>query len=675
MRISYNWLKDYIDLKIGPERLAELLTMAGLTAEALHRTGDDHIFEIEITSNRPDWLSYVGVARELSAITGNKLKIPLVPKLSSKGAVKVRVDEKTLCPRYTARVMRNVKVGPSPDWLKKKLEAIGLRSVNNIVDITNFCLFETGEPMHAFDLDKLSGGEVLIRKAHKGEKIVTIDGIERTLEGSMLVIADNANPIAIAGVMGGLNTEVTLDTKNILLEAASFEPISVRRTSRSLGVSTDSSYRFERRVDPNNIVYSSGRAASLILEIAGGRTGEFIDIGKKTEGNKPVSLRFSKINSILGIEIAPAKIKKILTALGIKIKASSKDGLKVIGPTFRNDLNAEIDMIEEASRIYGYDKIPGTIPPLVEQNDRMPKSMLVENKAREILTALGANEIITYSLLGKKTLEAAGFSGDAVIEIKNPLSGEQEVMRPSLVMGALNAALYNINRKSKDLKLFEIGNIYARESSTKFIEKKCLAIALAGENSNWLEGSRPAGFFDLKGAIETLLSGLGIGGAIFKHANNGYLSPESCASIEAAGEYIGMAGEVSRKTLGAFDIKDPVYYCELSLDAIMRHAALKKRFGELPKHPSTCRDMSIVVGRDISNAGIEALIEERGRPTLKNAALIDRYAGKQIPAGKVSLTYRLEYWNPSKTLEEKDVSSVHAEILRSLEEKYGAKLR
>jgi len=678
MRISYNWLSDYIDLKIGPEKLAELLTMAGLTAEALHRAEDDHIFEIEITSNRPDWLSYVGVARELAALTGAKLKMPVVKSQGHKittSQVKVKAEDKTLCPRYTARVIRNVKVGESPEWLKKRLEAMGLRSVNNIVDITNFCLFETGEPMHAFDLDKLGGDEVIIRKAHKGEKMVTIDGIERALEDPMLVIADKSKPVAIAGVMGSLDTEVMENTKNILLEAASFEQVSVRRTSRALGVSTESSYRFERRVDPNNIIYSSDRATGLILKIAGGKAGEFIDIGKEPGANKPVSLRLSRLNSILGIVIPAPKVKKILTALSVKIKASSKDIIKVIGPTFRSDLNAEIDIIEEVSRIYGYDKIPSTIPPIVEQKDRTPKNILVENKAREILTALGASEIITYGLLGKKTLEAAGFTGDEIVEIENPLSGEQEVMRPSLVMGALNAALYNINRKSKDLKLFEIGNIYIRESPAKFTEKKCMSIVLAGENSNWLEGSRPAGFFDLKGAVEALLSGLGIDGAIFKHANNRYLSPASCMSIEAAGEYIGEAGEVSKKVLGAFDIKEPVYYCELSLDAMMKRASLEKRFRGLPKHPSVCRDMSIVVNSQVTNAEIEALIKEKGHPALKEAALIDRYIGKQIPDGKISLTYRLEYRDPSKTLEEKDVSSVHARVLHSLEERYGAKLR
>ena len=331
MRISYNWLKDYIDLNLAPEKLAELLTMSGLTTESIQRTGDDQILEIEVTANRPDWLSYIGVARELAAITGGKLRMPKadglyasseakgrVEKFSTRGfaarsndrlKVKISVEEKALCTRYTARVIKNVKVKESPDRLKKRLEAVGLRPVNNIVDITNFCLFETGEPMHAFDLDKIEGREVIVRRARKGEKIVAIDGIKRELNETMLVIADHSKPIAIAGVMGSLDTEVTASTKNILLEAAYFDPISVRRTARRLAISTESSYRFERRVDLNNIAYSSDRAASLICQTASGEISDFTDIGKISTEAKTITLRLSKLNAILGLDIPIVKAK------------------------------------------------------------------------------------------------------------------------------------------------------------------------------------------------------------------------------------------------------------------------------------------------------------------------------------------------------------------------------
>ena len=339
MKISYNWLKDYVDVSLSPEKLANLLTMCGLSVESVEKMGKDYILEIEVTAHRSDCLSVIGIARELAALTGKKLKVPSV-KVKTKGAgsacrlpagrqgkagkeITVKVEDKKLCPRYTVRVIRNVKVGESPAWLKTRIEAMGLRSVNNIVDIINFCLFETGEPMHAFDLDKIANKEIIIKRAKKGEKITAIDGSEKILDDSNLVITDSSRPIALAGVIGGLNTEVTFSTKNILLEAAYFDPISIRRTARTLSISTESSYRFERKVDRENIVYASDRATSLIAEIAGGEIDELIYAGDKKIEKKIVELRYERLNKILGAEITPPRAKKILNSLGLKTKSSS----------------------------------------------------------------------------------------------------------------------------------------------------------------------------------------------------------------------------------------------------------------------------------------------------------------------------------------------------------------
>ncbi|MDD5427904.1 MAG: phenylalanine--tRNA ligase subunit beta [Candidatus Omnitrophica bacterium] len=679
MRISYNWLKDYINLNLAPEKLEDVLTMSGLTTESiLHKSGNDCILEIEVTANRPDWLSYIGVARELSAITGNKLKVPVVPKIKpskEKAGIKISIEEKNLCPRYTARIIKNVKIADSPDMLKKKLDAMNLRPVNNVVDITNFCLFETGEPMHAFDLDKIQGGEIIVRKARKGEKIITIDGVERTLADSMLVIADKVKAIAIAGVMGGINTEVTAATKNILLEAASFDQISVRRTARSLGISTDSSYRFERKVDINNIEHSSDRAATLIKDLARGEICNFIDIGRGAPSTKAITLRLAKLEATLGLEIPSVAVKRILNSLGLTIKRSSKKAITAQPPPFRYDLNNEIDIIEEIARIYGYNKIPNTIPNIVEQAKKIPLEVVIEKQTRTILTGLGADEIITYSLLGKNALSGLGIADNTVAEIKNPLSNEQEIMRPNLVPGMLSSMLWNINRKSKDLKLFEIGRIYLKGSEAKFSEKKHLAIGITGEKANWAEGARQCNFFDLKGMAETLLASLGITNTAFKYAANDIYSRSCSASVDIEGENIGTMGEVSRKISNNFDIKETVYFCELSLDAILKYADLEKRFSELPKYPSVHRDMSLLVPKDVLNSDLAAAVKNTAGAILKEIKLIDRYAGKQIPDGKLSLTYRLEYADPSKTLEEKDVTLVHSNILRTLEEKFGARLR
>lgn len=679
MRISYNWLKDYVDIKVSGEALAELLTMAGLTVDSVRREGDDYILETEVTANRPDWLSYIGVAREVAALTGKRLKSPAAHITASKvgsKTVNIRVENKTLCPRYTARIIRDVKISESPAQLKSRLESADLRPVNNVVDVTNFCLFETGEPMHAFDLDRLDGGEIIVRQARKGEKITTIDGIERPLDESVLVIADRSRPVAIAGVMGGLNTEVTAATKNILLEAAFFDPISVRRTARKLGISTESSYRFERKTDIANIENYSDRASQLILETAGGRTGEFIDIGLKAGPKKKVALKYDKVNAVLGIGINPAAIKKILNSLGLKTDASSKSGARFEIPSFRYDLNSEIDLIEEISRIYGYDKVPSTIPEVLEQPVRRPHEMVVSQAIRENLASSGYSEIITYSLISKDMPHTDMPPGNNIAEIRNPLTSDQDVMRPSLMAGALSAVLWNINRKTKDLKLFELGNVYSAAGDDKFNERKSLSMAVAGSAySNWADGTRQAGLFDLKGALETLFSALVPSKVSFTPAKENGFVAAACASIEIEAERVGIIGELSPKVLNNFGIKEKVYFCEICIDSVSKHIDLARRFNEPPKYPSVSRDISIVVGKDVAHAELVGTIASSAGTILKEIALVDRYTGKQIPDGKIGLTYRLEYQDSKKTLEDKDISGLHAGILRALEEKFGAKLR
>lgn len=679
MKISYNWLKEYVNVKLAPEKLAQVLTMAGLSVEGVKTVGNDHIFEIEITANRPDWLSVIGVAREVAALTGARLKLPSEYKAKKEklsAGIRVKVDDRNLCPRYTARIIRNVKVGESPEWLKARIQAMGLRPVNNIVDITNFCLFETGEPMHAFDLDKISGGEIVVRKATQGEKIVAIDGAEKALDNSTLVIADGKRPIAIAGVMGGLNTEVTNSTRNILLEAAFFDQISVRRTARKLAIATESSYRFERRVDIDNIVYSSDRALALIGKLAGGQAGAFIDIGAKEAKIRMVELNLSKVNGLLGADIPLAEIKRIVTALGMNIKSSSKDKMKLEMPGFRADLRSEVDIIEEIARVYGYAKIPTTLPRVVEQPVRIERDMIIRNKIRECLVGMGADEIITYSLLGKKMVTSSGVSSDSLVTVANPLTSEQEAMRPSLIPGMLNAILWNINRKNKDLKLFEIGNIYFKKDE-KFAERQHLAVAITGQClASWLAGTRQAGFFELKGMVEALFSELGIMHADFSHVNNASFLSAECAGISIEGNTAaGVIGCVSPAILRNFDIKEKVYLLEIDLSVVSKHACMEKCFTQLPKHHPVYRDISIVVAKETLHANLLPSLQKAAGALLKKVELIDRYEGKQVPEGKISLTYRLEYQDPARTLEDKDVLDAHSRVLRSLEESFGAKLR
>jgi phenylalanyl-tRNA synthetase beta chain len=684
MRVSYNWLKEYVDIGLPPEKLAGALTMSGLSIEGIEKKGSDSILEAEITSNRPDWLSMIGVAREVAAITGKRLKIPEVKKARTREAggksrtsdVKVRVEEKKLCPRYTARMIRNVKVGESPLWLKERIESAGLRPVNNIVDITNFCMFETGEPMHAFDLDKMSGRELVVRCALKGEKIKTIEGEEKELNGSILVIADRDKPIAIAGVMGGLNTEVTAGTKNILLEAAYFDPVSVRRTARTLGISTDSSYRFERRVDPENIICSSDRAAALIADLALGEIGEIFDIGKEEKEKRRITLRTSRLNKVLGLAISKRDTAAILGSLGLKAVSSSGDKTVFAVPSSRYDLKDEIDLIEEVARIYGYDRIQETLPSVTGRSAGRPFNIRMEDRIREVLSSLGANEIITYGLLGKKTLTMSASAGQDTVEVKNPLSAEQEAMRPDLITGMLGVVSWNVNRRSYDLKLFELGNIYRKTKAGSFKERAHLAIGVSGSVScGWAAPQRSANLFDLKGLLENIFSAMGVDGVSFLETDDRRFSRSASAAVAVKGVRIGVAGQISGRVAKNFDIKEKIFATEIDMETLFKHIKLEKTFRPLPRYPSVLRDISIVTDKKTENLSILSSIKESGAPALKEARLIDVYSGRQIPDGKIGLTYRLEYQDPARTLEEKDVNAAHSRILRALEEKFGAKLR
>lgn len=529
--------------------------------------------------------------------------------------------------------------------------------------------------MHAFDLDKVSGGAVIVRRAAKGEKIVVIDGTERLLDDSVLVIADSSGPVAVAGVMGGIRTEVGLSTRNILLEAAYFDPICTRRASRKLALSSESSYRFERKVDMDNIKYSSDRATELILKAAGGDVCDYIDIGKKDEKPIQVSLDPDRVNNILGASVAPSKVINILTSLGLKLKTKAKNNLKFEIPNFRQDLKDEIDLVEEVARIYGYDNIPETLPQVVEKAQRMPIEIITDNKIRETLKGLGLSEIITYSLISKKILSMCG-SGKDPVSVKNPLSAEQEVMRPSSIPGLLGVMRYNINRKMADLELFELGKTYFRPAGSSFKERRNLTVGITGEiHDGWVGKSRAATLFDLKGILERLFSLLGVGKFSLRSAEDNIFSSGVCASIEVKGEPIGLIGEVEQRVLKNFDIKEKVYALEIDCEALLKFISLKKYFKEPARYPSVARDISLVVDNKISNDDIISLTTKSAGALLKRIDLIDMYRGGQIPEGKISLTYHLEYQDATRTLEESQVTEAHSRVTSALQNDLGATLR
>jgi phenylalanyl-tRNA synthetase beta chain len=697
MRVSFNWLKDYVDICISPEEIAEKLTMSGLEVTSRTKLDQDVIMEIEVTPNRADCLSIAGVAREIAAVTGKKLKLPKLPAFRGRAAsvISIQVKDKLLCPRYLGRVIKNVEVGPSPEWLVHRLEVMGIRAVNNIVDITNFCLLEFGQPLHAFDLDKLQGQKIVVRRALEDEEIITIDGVKRKLQPDMLVIADKSVPQAIAGIMGGRDSEVIDEaTTNILLESAYFDPVNVHNTSRKLGLATQSSYRFERGVDLEGVLLGSLRAAELITNLAkpssrsGKRrsrtivVGKLIDKGKKAGEARKVSLNYARAGRVLGVDISPVQVKEILSGLQFSIAQRSKQGVTVKVPSFRPDISRESDLIEEVVRLYGYDRIPLRVSQLAPNLSSTGNLQLsceeTYNTVRKILSSFRLNEIMTYSLISRQALRKLWAHCENLITVKNPLSYEQEILRPTLLVGMLNALLINVNRRNTDLKLFELSRIYRKGNDGGTEELTNLSIGITGKKGgNWMGKSGEYSFFDLKGIVQSLLNGLGVKNYRFAESEDAVFVPGRCASLvfESAGgkhkgghkeNIFGISGEVKKEILGRFDISSPVYACELQLHKLLEHIHPEKKFVPLPRFPSVERDISLIVPQEVSSEEITALISKIGRELVVKVALVDQYFGEQIPSGFRGLTYSIEYNSVERTLTAEEVDRLHTEVRQAL---------
>jgi phenylalanyl-tRNA synthetase beta chain len=679
MKLSYNWLKDYVDVRETPEEVARGLTMSGSEVEMIPVVGKDRVMDLEITSNRPDCLSIVGLAREVSTVFDRDLRLPgleISPGIIEKGPkVECAIKSPKLCPRYTARVITGVKVDKASKKIGERISDLGMRLVNNVVDITNYCLVELGQPLHAFDLDKIKGNKVIIREAAKGEKITTIDGIERELEKGMLVIADSERPVAIAGIMGGIDTEVSPGTRNVLLESAYFDPISVRQTARKLALSSESSYRFERGVDKGMIDKASNRAGLLIAEETGGKICEFYDSGDLPAESARIDFDVEKAGKILGVALEKEKAKKIFSRLGMDTEEESDGKITVRVPTFREDLGRSIDLVEEVARIYGYDNIPETTTKLLFQIKKKDKARLSEERLRRLLPALGLNEIIAYSLISEPAVSKfSTVAKEKLIQLSNPLSEEQKVLTPQLLDGMLKTVSWNINRKNKDLKLFEIGKIYSR-SGKGFSETPALCIGLSGlAKKDWKEGERKSDFYDLKGIVEELFSGMNLTPE-FGHDEIKGLA--SCASIKVRGSdrKAGFLGEAGSELLEAYDLDQKVFVCQIELDEVYAKADLEDHYRAVPRFPASSRDVSILCDKEITAGRIFGIIASEGKDMIRGTSLVDVYEGEQIPAGKRSLTFSIEYGSDARTLKEEEVEDAHSKIKSALAKKLGVTFR
>ena len=689
MRVSFAWLKDYVDIRSTPEGLAEKLTMAGLEVTSLTRLDQDTIMEIEVTPNRTDCLSIIGIAREAAAITGKKLKMPKISSFRGKSGlnIPIKIQDKKLCSRYSGRVIKNVEVRPSPAWLVQRLEVMGVRAVNNIVDITNFCLLEFGQPLHAFDLDKLEGLKVIVRRAREAESIITIDGIKRDLDKTMLVVADKFSPQAIAGIMGAKKAEVNQETSNILLESAYFNPLSIHRTSRKLGLATQSSYRFERGVDLEGVYLASLRATGLIQKLAkmskrkskGVIIGRAVDKGTKRSKSNKVALRFAKVKQALGEEVPPVKIKEFLRKLEFAIVRKSKQGLTASIPSFRQDIGREADLIEEVARLYGYDKIPLSVsslaPNLFSKGTLELSSEATYSHLRQILSSLGLNEIMSYSLISRQALRRLELPLDNTITVKNPLSYEQEILRPTLLAGMFGALLTNLNRKNMHLKLFELGRIYLKmpQGAGEFTN---LCIGLAGKGSqSWLRKSGEYSFFDLKGIVESLLNKLGVENFRFAEGIFSCFIPGRCAEVFLGEESCGFLGEIKKEILERLDISYPVYVGELTLHKLLGVIGREKKFVPLVRFPVIERDISLIASQEVRSEQIVSLINKIGRELVAKVTLFDQYFGEQIPQGFRGLSFSIEYRSKEKTLTAEEVDKLHQQIRRALIEELKVQIR
>ncbi len=676
MKISMKWLKDYVSFQLPPEKLAHKLTMAGLEVEKIENAGEDVVLEMEITPNRPDCLNFQGIARELSAVLDKPLKLPKTKKIiypNTKCDIEI-VDPKDCC-RYVGTVIEPVEVKASSTWIGSRLSALGGRLINNVVDITNFCLLETGQPLHAFDYDKLIGGKIVVRRANPGETIVTLDGVERTLDPSVLVIADAQRPVAIAGIMGGQATEVTAQTRRIFLESACFDPVLIRKASRLLGLKSDSSYRFERGVDFSAVEAGAARAVSLILTEAGGQivARRDVNLARGRGQRKSVIVKLADIYALLGAELSVAKCRTILKKLGFQVSADSPGNLKVVAPSSRSDIKDQVDVIEEIARIVGYDNLPLTLPLVRAQNVPPQPEYSFANKLRDIFVGQGYSETISYSLLNQSSLEKSRLSHFSVVRVKNPLSLDQEMMRPSMFPSLLGIIRSNIHRGQKDNKIFEIGKVYLGQT-----ERKILAVMASGDvDRDWRNAKPRAGdFYDLKGAIDQMIARLGLPEAVYEACEDTLFKQGTGAGIRAGQTALGCIGEVDGSLLQEWDIKyRTVFYAQCDFEALYNLADRKVAFKKFSDFPPVTRDISLAVKESVSFQEVKDVILKQGGDLLEDVSFLEEYRGEKIPLGHKGFIFSLVYRSFLKTLTEDDISRVHGDIAQALSDQLGVVLR
>ncbi len=681
MKILYSWLKEYVAVAASPRQLARDLTDVGFPLEKIEEPAGDAILDIDVTSNRGDCLCHLGMAREAAAIYG----LPLLRPDGRRGEDparpidwKIRILDKDLCRRYCALIVTGIRVGPSPAWMQERLLALGQRPINNIVDITNYVLLELGHPLHAFDLDRLHGKSILVRRARAGETITTLDGNKRELKESMLVIADEKKAVALAGVMGGEESEISSDTSRILLESAHFHPGSVRRTAKALGMSTEASYRFERGTDIANAEFALGRCARLILELAGGEcASKFMD----AYPGKQAPLRFfmhpGQISSLTGTDIENEFARKRLESLEFEVGAKGKSRWQIAVPTFRNDVTCSADIVEEVARHFNYGNVPSTLGSW-SSIGHYPLWKRTEKVIRETLCGFGFSEVLNTNFANESELKNfAGYQGEP-LRLLNPLSEDDGSMRWNILPLLLRNCRTNFNHGNKDVRFFESAKTFYRNSQGQPGEKKRLALLATGlsDASWWGEKPGPLTFHHFKGTIRGLLQALGLSGMdMVASEAPGYMDDDSYLSLTLQGKPIGDIGKLAQETEELYKFKQPVFLADIDLEEIYRIPVPIPRFRPLSRFPSVIRDLSMVFDPTVGYNAIAKAAMEAGIEDLHHIEMIDRFAIPNDPAGKISVTLRLWYRKETGTLTQEEVHEYERLVVGRWKEVLGADLR
>ncbi|MBU2536371.1 MAG: phenylalanine--tRNA ligase subunit beta [Chloroflexota bacterium] len=644
----------------------------------------DAVLDLDVTPNRPDCLCVIGIASEVAALTSQKLQAHEAAYEEAGASIDqniaVEIIDADLCPRYCASLITGVKIGESPPWMQQRLLACGMRPINNIVDVTNYVMLELGQPLHAFDYELIRGKKIIVRRATEGEILVSLDGTERKLSSNMLVIADAERAVAIAGVMGGANSEVTEDTTSILLEAANFNPASIHYTGQHLSLPSEACMRFERGIRPELTMPALRRATQLIMQLGGGQAAKGVaDAYPGKRHPEPIVISTERTKQLLGVEFTADQIISTLTSLGFECQpGASSTEIKATAPYWRSDITQEVDLIEEVARIIGYDKIPTTmlsqsIPP------HGPASMLdLERKIRDTLVGFGFQEAITYSLTSLEMLLRLKPQTQKIepmpARLANPMTAEQEYLRPNLRANLLAILVSNRRHEEVGIRLFELGKIYLPRIKELPDEPEVLCGLLGGSRNNisWLGDGGPLNFFDAKAVLEGLFGKLGIS-ASFKPGNDESFHPTHQAAIVIDDKEIGVIGELHPKVMEAFDLAEAVYLFEINVTELLPFTAEHRMFQSIPRFPATVRDIALIVDIGVSHQQIGDIIE--GFSLVKGVTVFDVYSGKQVPAGKKSLAYRITYQSPTHTLTDEEVNKVQEQILKKLSQQLGATLR